>query len=663
MAFGDRGSYERIDGVLRFAVDPDHEANWPIVDLDKAERDGEGRVRFESDFCLLRPVEPERGNRGLFLHVPNRGRVGSLAFSGLAYPAEITERIAPGDGFLLRHGWTVLWCGWQWDVVRRPGLLGLEAPQAVEDGRPIRGWVRIQFQPNEPHPHQLLAHWPLHPAPGNPSFKHRPYPAAEVEDREAVLSVREWADGPRATIPRGHWRFARDEGGRPVADDAHVWLEGGFRPGKLYEVAYRTRICPVVGTGLLAIRDAASFFRHGSASEGNPSAGQIGHTVGFGISQCGRMLRDFLYYGLNLDEAGRPAFDGLMPHVAGARRGEFNFRYAQPSAQHIPGLGHLFPFAHDEQTDPETGRTDGLLRRQRALGGVPKIVETNSSSEYWRSDCSLVHTDVHGERDVEPPGGVRLYLFAGTQHGAGLLPPHRDTTYGARGSNVMNLVDYTALGRAALVNLERWVVQGVEPPPSIFPRLAHGAAVSRGQVLDQFRAVPGAALPDPERLPTLHRLELPPSAATGSGPEPAPEGSAYPCYVSVVDSDLNESAGIRLPDLTVPLASHAGWNPRDPETGAPDQIVDMYGSTLPFPADADARRRTGDPRPSIAERYRDRDQYLRRVRAEAEQLVAQRYLLAEDVDLIVQNCAARWDALVPTVTAAHCRLAGKEGTP
>jgi hypothetical protein len=657
--FGETGPYERIDGVVHFAVDPDHAANRSIVDLDKAARDTGGSVGFEADFCLLQPADPSRANRRLLLHVPNRGRLGSLAFSGVPYPAVVDERIEAGDGFLLRHGWTVLWCGWQWDVVRRPGVLGLEAPQALDDGgRPIQGPILVQFQSNERHPDQLLAHWPLHPSPGNPDFRHRPYPAADVDDPEAVMTVRDWADGPRATIPRERWRFARDQGGRPVSDDAHVRLEGGFEAGRIYEVFYRTRLCPVAGTGLLAIRDAASFFRHGDEAGGNPCAGRIDHTFGFGVSQCGRFLRDFLYFGLNLDEAGRMAFDGLIPHVAGARRGEFNHRYAQPSAQHVYGPAHTPPFADDDQTDPLTGRTDGLLRRPRALGGVPRIFHTNSSSEYWRSDCSLVHTDLAGERDLEPPPEVRIYLYAGTQHSAGQLPLHKDTPYGARGTNDMNVVDYTPLGRAALVNLERWVTAGVEPPRSVVPRLAHGTAVPREQALEQFRSIPIAALPTADLLPTLRRIDLGPDAATGAGRFPPKLGEPYPSYVPLLDTDLNETAGIRLPDLTVPLASHTGWNPRDPATGGEGQILDMQGSTFPFPPTPEEARRTGDPRASIAERYPDRDAYLDRVRAEAEQLVAQRYLLAEDVEYLLRSAAERWDALTAAPSPAAARAAG-----
>jgi hypothetical protein len=582
-AFGEAGAYERLDGVVRFAVDPIHPANAPIVDLDKAARDAAGLVEFEADVCLLQPVEAARANRRLLFYVVNRGRMGGLPMSGAVVPQELTERIEPGNGFLLRHGWTLLMVGWQWDVIRRPGYLGLEAPQALgADGQPIHGRIVVQFQPNEPHRTQRLAHWPLHPPPGNPHMAHRPYPAADIDDPAAILTVRDTPDGPRTTIPRAQWRFARDEGGQPVADDTQVWLDGGFDPGRLYEAIYRTRICPVVGTGLLAMRDAVAFWRHAGAAAGNPSAGRIDYAFGFGVSQCGRFLREYLYQGLNLDEAGRPVFDGLIPDVAGARRGEFNMRYGQPSVQHVAGPGHLPPFADDEMTDPVGGWTDGLLRRQREKGGVPRIFTLNTSSEYWRIDSSLIHTDPLGERDVEPPAETRIYLFAGTQHGPGAPPLMTETPAGARTANPMNIVNYTPLLRAALVNLERWTTAGVEPPPSAFPRLADGTAIGRERALDQLGEFPTAALPAVATLPTLHRLD-PDSAAGGGDAWPPATGAAYRSFVSALDADGNEVAGLRLPDLTVPLATHTGWNPRHPETGGAGQIVDMQGSTLPFP--------------------------------------------------------------------------------
>lgn len=657
VAFGGTGPYERLDGTIGFAVEPGHAANRPIIDLDRAARDDTGRVRFQADFCLLQPREPARGNRRLLFEVLNRGRKLLPRMLDHAPPdAAPTARIDPGDGFLLRHGWTIAWCGWQWDVVRGPALLGLEAPQALEavDGqaRPIEGQVICQFQPNEALRDHLLA-----------DRVHRPYPAADLAAPDAVMTVRDAAGGPRATIPRDRWRFARaGADGAPVPDHTRVWLADGFAPGRVYEVVYRTASSPVVGAGLLAVRDAVAFLRHGDAAAGNPCAGRIDHTFGFGMSQSGRFLRHFLYLGLNLDEAGRPVFDGLLPHVAGARRGEFNSRFAQPSVQQTPGFGHLPPFADDEGPHPPAGAAGGLLGRQRALGGVPKIVSINTSAEYWRGDASLAHTDPAGTRDLALPPEVRAYLFAGTQHGLGTVPPPRvNANDGARGAHPFNALDY-ALLRAALVNLERWVTAGEAPPPSAVPRLADGTAVPARAALDAYRAIPGATLPDPARLPALCRYDLGPDADQGVGRYPAVAGAPYPAYVSAVDADGNEVAGVRMPDLVVPVATYTGWNPRAPESGGTGQIIPMQGSTFPFASDAAARERAGDPRPSVAERYRGRDDYLARVRRAAERLVAERYLLAEDVDLALRLAAERYDYVTGGArdggeTGGWCRLA------
>jgi hypothetical protein len=276
---------------------------------------------------------------------------------------------------------------------------------------------------------------------------------------------------------------------------------------------------------------------------------------------------------------------------------------------------------------------------------VPRIFTINTSSEYWRIDCSLIHTDPLGERDVEPPAETRIYLFAGTQHGAGALPLTTETPAGARTANPMNTVNYTPLLRAALVNLERWVTAGAEPPPSAFPRLADGTAISREQALERLgELAPAAALPAVATLPALCRLDLGPAPERGAGAWPPEAGAPYRSVVAALDADGNEAAGIRLPDLTVPLATYTGFNPRHPETGGAGQILDMMGSTLPFARTRAERAAANDPRPAIEERYRDRADYLARVRAAAEQLVAQRHLLPEDVDTVVADAAARWDA-------------------
>jgi Alpha/beta hydrolase domain len=655
IAFGDVGTYERIDGIVRFAVDPTHAANRAIVDLDKAERvhracpdagrEGgtESRVHFAADFSILQPTDPSRGSRRLLFEVVNRGRRNvSRHLNRAPAPAVLTDAIDPGDGFMMRHGWTVAWCGWQWDVVPGPGLLGLQAPQALEDGQPIQGRVAVEFQPNAPAAEKLLA-----------NRVHQPYTVADLDDPEAELSVRDWPGGERTTIPREQWAFARDEHGAPVPDPAYVWLEGGFEPGKVYELVYRTDTCPVVGTGLLAVRDFTAFLRHASEAAGNPCAGRIDRTHGYGVSQSGRFLRHFLYLGLNLDEKGRQVFDGLLPQVAGGRRGQFNHRFAQPSDQSTPSFGHLMPFADDPQTDPQTGESGGLLDRQRALGGVPKVYAINTSAEYWRGDASLIHTDLTGTRDVEPPAEVRCYLFAGTQHGPGSLPlQHVNAQDGATGVHGFNAVDYSPLTRAALLNLDRWVAEGTDPPPNALPRLGNSTAMTVDEVVERFRPVSDVTVPDPTRRLSIWRTDLGPSAEEGVATLPVRLGERYRTFVSQVNGDLNEIGGIQLPDLTVPVASYTGWNPRAPETGGAGQILSMQGSTLPFAATRAERERRGDPRPSIEERYRDREDYLARVRADAEALARQRYILEEDVETVVANAAARYDAFAATPAAA-----------
>jgi hypothetical protein len=338
-----------------------------------------------------------------------------------------------------------------------------------------------------------------------------------------------------------------------------------------------------------------------------------------------------VYEGLNIDEDGRQVFEGLIPHVAGARRGEFNQRYGQPSETNSKGSGGLFPFASDELTDPLNGKTDGILRRQRQLGGVPRIFTTNTSSEYWRSDCSLIHTDPGGTHDVEPPPEERIYLVAGHQHGWG-VPVLADTTaIGARGANNFNMLDGSTTLRALLINLDRWVSDGVEPAASVFPRLSDGTAVTREDALEQLRGLPGMVLLDKAQLPRLRRL-----------------GAAYPSFVPALDADGNEIVGVRIPDLSVPVGTHTGWVSRHPATGGVGQLLDMMGISLPFASTERERAERGDPRPSIAERYADREDFLSQARAAAQQLAEQRYILEEDVDVAVELAVSRYDVLART---------------
>lgn len=393
---------------------------------------------------------------------------------------------------------------------------------------------------------------------------------------------------------------------------------------------------------MLAVRDAGVWLRH--ASELNLVKGGYERIYAHGVSQCGRLLRHMIYLGLNLDEDGRPVFDGLLPHVAGGRTGEFNHRFAQPSCQSNPGFGHQFPFAGNNLTDPLTEQTDGLLNRLRELNAVPKIIYTDSAAEYWRGDAGLAHIDSAGSADLEPASETRRYLFAGTQHlpGAPELMDGQGPD-GSTGRHPYNAVDYIPLLRAALVNLDRWASDGVAPPASRHPRRDDATAVTQEAHLAALPAIPGRSLPDPSRLWRVREIDVGPDAERGIAAYPVREGREYPHLVSAADGDGNDLAGIRLPDLTVPVGTHTGWNLRHPDTGAPEQLMSMQGSTHWFAATRERRLADDDPRPSIAERYAGRDDYADRVRAAASQLVAEGYLLAEDADLVVNSCLERYD--------------------
>jgi len=558
-SFGVVGPYEQIDGTAHFGVDPTHPDNSRIADIALAPRDPTGIVRFAADVTILTPLEPQCGNRRLLLDVPNRGNRLAMRFLNCALPAVPGTPIDPGDGFLMRQGYTVAWCGWQHDVPDVPGLMRASVPEAqAAEGGPVRGPLMVSFRPNAASQVQLLS-----------DRAHRPYPAADIDETHAVLLERETDDAPPITVAREQWSFARLEGGKPVPDPRHIYLAAGFVPGRLYHVVYTTSGAPVIGLGFLATRDFASFLRHDFAQPGNPCAGQIQHAYAFGASQSGAYLRQFLYLGLNQDERERPVFDGYLIHIAGGGRGaDFNQRFGQPSNTLRPRMRETPPFTDVPQIDPVTGQRGGLLDRLGTHRRQPWIFLTNSSNEYWRGDASLIHTDIEGSRDVEPSAQVRNYHYAGTQHASATWPmTDSNPLDGSRAQCPMNTVDYRPLLRAALVRLDRWVSAEEPPPPSCYPRLAEGTAVLPESTSDVFSEIPGMRFP--AHLPRAARNDFGPEANRGivSILPPLP-GEPYPYFVPAVDRDGNDVAGIRLPDLKVPLATHTGWNLRHPQIGA-----------------------------------------------------------------------------------------------
>ncbi len=630
-SFGEVGPYVQIDGKASFAVDPLHAANEAIADIELAPRNAEGLVEFSADFRVLRPVDPSGGNGRLLLDVLNRGKALALRNINSAPDIAPDAPLDPGNGFLMRQGYTVAWCGWQHDVPDTPGLLRIYVPEALQDGKAVSGRIVVTFQPNAAVESQYLS-----------DRMHRAYPADRLEDWESVMTVQDDEGAPERVIPRMQWWFARVEEGRRIPDPCYVHVEGGFQPGKVYQVIYTTTGAPVAGLGLLATRDIASHLRFEGAAN-DVAARLLDRAYAFGVSQSGRFLRSFLYHGLNYDERGRAIFDGFMPHVAGAKRGEFNQRFAQPSSQAARSVNSLFPFADTLQTDPDTGLTDGLLSRLSEQGELPRVMYTYTSSEYWAGHGALVHTDVQGQRDVELPEAVRVYAFAGTQHALGALPlTDTDPVDGYRGAHTFNCLDYRALLRAALVNLDRWVSEGNAPPPSTYPRISDGTAVTPPAAAKRLEALPGIRLPRPLRKFT--RLDFGPDPGVPTV-VPASVGREYPCLVSQVDEDGNELAGIRLPLVSVPLATHLGWNRRHADIGGEGQALStggasggtLRGSSIPFAATRAQRDSPADPRLSIEERYPSRQDFLHRIEAAARKLAGAGYLLEEDVEQLVSQ--------------------------
>ena len=608
--FGDSGPFELVRARLHYAVNPALDDHQRITDLACAARGSDGCVRFSGDLVLIRPQDPSAGNGALVIDVPNRGR-SLLPGSLNRTPPEfsLTDPLHEGDGFLFRHGFSVASVAWQWNTPDLPTLLDFEAPEALgDDHNPISGEAITDLRPSE-----ALASMPLEHL-GQPG-----YPVSEHEDGRARLYVRDYEDDEPREIPRDRWRFARQTDDGVVPSTRDLWLKDGFVPGKIYEIVYPTARSPVVGTGLLAFRDAALFLRTWQRS--------YQRVHGFGISQSGRFLRHLLYLGLNRDPDAptQRAFDGMHIHVAGGIRGEFNRRYGQPSQLFLAGPMHEFPFADVERDDALTDACDGLLKRSDQQGVTPKVVKTNTSWEFWRGDASLIDIDPATGADIPQHPQSRHYLLACTQHGPGQAEPS-DSFYltADRSMYRHNAVDQSPLMRAALVNLDYWVAGETEPPPSNVPSLANGTAATRDEVLAQLED--RVTTPNADRLSRVRTVDwttLPPI-----------EGAEYQGYVSALDENGNELAGLRLPDLTKPLGLHTGWNPRHPDTGGEDLTSHFVGLTEWF------------SREEILARYDNKASYLGLVRDDADQLAAQGIILAEDVDLVVANCSERWDVAV-----------------
>ena len=615
--FGAAGAYVRIKGMARGVLDPAAPANAVIVDLDKAPVNANGLVEYAVDFDMLRPKDPPHGGAILVYDVPNRGAKRILSVlddipssdPNLNDPKTLADA---GLGFCLGRGYSLVWSGWDPGAPRSAGLLGADFPPVLESSQPIVQRIRDEFHVGTR-------------AAGDGSSRRLSYPAASTDQPAARLTVRSRESDRRCEVPRAEWEFVD-------ARTIRLLPEGRrFEPVKIYELWYQATGAKVLGIGYASVRDLISFLRHESADRtGIPNpltsgTGEIAHALAFGVSQSGRFLRHFLELGMNADETGERVFDGVFSHVAGAGKVFANHRFGMPgrtATEHEDRLypENWFPFSTAETADPVSGRIAALLARPAT---DPKIIETNSATEYWQKGASLIHTDPGLRRDLKLPENSRVYLVAGTQHGGrpGVNPAPGPCL------NPRNPHSATPALRALFVALEEWVAQDVPPPPSNVPSLAAGTAVAADAVempsVGGFALAPGAN----PILPPVDWIDPPETAS----PRP------YPTFVSAVDGDGNETAGTRLPQIAVPLGTHTGWNVYKAQ---PDALADRDGSFIAFARTKAEREAAGDPRASLEERYGSREAYVARLKEAADALVGERLLLQADADPLVATAEA-----------------------
>jgi hypothetical protein len=605
--------YERIVGRVRFGANPKLSANRLIRDIDLAPVNHAGEVEFTADFFILRPLDPAKSNGSVLFEVSNRGGKGMLNRFDFARSSPDPKSADDfGDHWLLDQGYTLTWLGWEWDIPESAKTsLHFTAPHFRPDALPAAGLVRSEFVPD-----RSVTSMPLADRTQVPIAVAKPI----------ALYVLDAADHPARQIPAAQWKVGA--GGQTVE------MPSGFEAGMLYEFVYEGKDPVVAGTGMAAVRDWISFLKVGASGVQNlgDPARYAQRAIGFGISQSGRFLRHFLYEGFNADESGRRVFDGVWADVAGAGRGSFNFRYAQPSRDGCPFLNIFYP------TDLFPFVDTALLERARAAKVLPKLFLTNNSYEYWGRTAALIHVTADGKADAPLSPDTRYYFLAGVQHFPRSLPLAKNGT-----RYLTNPVDHRPVQRALLADLQAWLRDGTAPPASVYPLLSGGQLTSLDGL--KFPTLDGVTVPKHPRL--ARRLDFGPEFETKGiiMQEPPAVNGSYPLLVPQVDADGIDLGGIRLPELAVPLATITGWNLRAPERGAPAEMTEFYGSIFPFAKTREARTQTHDPRLSIAERYPSREEYVKRATAAADHLVQKHFLLPQDRDLAIDRAARLWDAL------------------
>jgi len=659
-SFGSVGPYERVTGKAFGEVDPKLPGNAIIQDIQLAPKNSRGMVEYVTDIDGLRPVDRSKSNGILFFNILNRGNKGGLALfdANVRGGAGVNNLTDAGDGFLLQKGYTLVWFGWQADVLPGNGRMTMTVPVAHNpDGSAITGVVRSELITLTPTNKLTLSS-------GWFSGGSAPYPSVGTDNRVPLsdgfvptLTVRHRQPSPRIPIPNTEWSFAAcaQNGEPPVPSATQICYPAGFKPGELYEITYRAKDPLILGLGFAATRDLGAFLKAAAKDDSgtaNPVLIPNARTIVMGSSQSGRFIRTFINLGFNRAEDGKIVFDGAFPEIGGGQL-PLNVRWGQPGRgagnaevdNQVPGAE--FPFTYGQETDPLTGRTGGILDRCNATHTCPKIVHAATSLEMWELRQSLGFTDPLGTKDLPDPPNVRTYLMVSTQHAPAALPLPTQPPFGPC-QQQPNPNPHTWTVRALLEALSAWITTGTEPPPSARPTISAGNLVSADQV--HFPAIPantygGVNRPAVKFLALsnpLHTLDFGKDyhstdvSGILNGELPKVGTARYGNLVPQVDEDGNDLGGIRNVFIQVPIGTYTGWNLFNSRLYE-DGVCTLAGSFIPFASTIQERQSTGDPRKSLEERYPNKDAYVAEVKKAAESLVKQRYLLPEDAATLIKQ--------------------------
>ena len=622
------GPYEKLRGKAYGEVDPDDPRNALITDLKLAPRNARGKVEYSMDIFILKPIDLKKGNHKVFLDFNNRGEMRVAALNDTALSNNPTKAAHAGTGYIMNLGYSVVGNGWDVGASKDDYGMTISVPVAKNpDGTSITGpsYEYIVFDSAKSMDYELT------------------YPAATLDKSKATLTVRARLDDQPTVVPASGWEYAD---GKTIR-----LLPAGtpFKQSAVYEFTYTAKDPVVAALGLAATRDWVSFLRHAAKDEAgtaNPLAGDVRYVYSFSISQPSRTLNDFQAFGFNEDEQGRRVIDGMLKWTGGGNGDQINYRFAQTGRTERNRQNHLypegvFPFAYPVLSDHLSGRTGGRLARCTISKTCPKNFDANSANEYWVKAGSLLHTDTRGN-DLRDPENVRFYLISGLSHGVG------NVTSRGQCQQFLNPTSPFPALRALLTALDQWVVNGTEPPPSQVPRQGDKTAVMvTHRPGRQTGVVPQEALGWPTIpgvtytgvVTSRYFLDFGPMLEKGivsNFPPPLVNRAAYPHFVSKVDRDGNEVAGIRMPPVDAPIATTTGWALRRSEFGE-NEGCEASGQHIAFKATKAEREAAGDPRLSLEERYTNHEGYVAAVRRAAEKLEKQRFLLRADVEKYIEQ--------------------------